>query len=298
MSFGLPKMTTKTQFTTELWNSFPEGKKPSVITTNGSDVRILCTDSGMKDYPIVGMITLDTPYLETWTTEGSRVACGYPMNADLHLLIPTFPPPPEGHQWHNPANVWPEDVPEGMRPTIVGEMLNSKCMAFASAGILNGKYEGMVIVKSSLNSYFVPLSTPFPDGSILQEDGSYKKPDPYAELKAAHAAGKVIQHHATKGFWVDSANPSFEAPAELYRIKPETKLIPLGPEDVPPGSVVRFGAKAHWIMVVVVSDDAIGLLSTDNTGILKFSFETLMQIADIKRPNDTDWLPCSKGVEA
>lgn len=46
------------------------------------------------------------------------------------------------------------------------------------------------------------------------------KPDPYAELKAAHAAGKVIQG-LIGGHWIDSPHPTWKYPVETYRTRPE-----------------------------------------------------------------------------
>lgn len=47
------------------------------------------------------------------------------------------------------------------------------------------------------------------------------KVDPYAELKAAHAAGKVIQWRMPKGNWVDLVCANWTALPEQYRIKPD-----------------------------------------------------------------------------
>lgn len=53
--------------------------------------------------------------------------------------------------------------------------------------------------------------------------------DPYAELKAARAAGKTIQHKAPSGVWVDE-NPAapweFASPPDYYRIKPKDHAQP------------------------------------------------------------------------
>ena len=78
------------------------------------------------------------------------------------------------------------------------------------------------------------------------------KPDPYAGLKAAHAAGKVIQsfNRERGGIWQDCPSPAFEGGTD-YRIKPEAPSFQLPPpppgmqwhrtdgwkaEDLPPGT--------------------------------------------------------------
>ena len=58
--------------------------------------------------------------------------------------------------------------------------------------------------------------------------------DPYAELKAAHAAGKVIQFKPS-GFssWHEHDDPDWTAPLICYRIKPDAPPFQLPPP--PPG---------------------------------------------------------------
>ena len=57
----------------------------------------------------------------------------------------------------------------------------------------------------------------------LKAAGYYDHPvDPYAELKAAHAEGRVIQIHTMTGDWRDT-EPSWLYHADRYRIKPVTK---------------------------------------------------------------------------
>lgn len=51
--------------------------------------------------------------------------------------------------------------------------------------------------------------------------------DPFAELKAAYAAGKVIQYrHADWHEWTDIYQPSWKSVLLCYRIKPEQPRPP------------------------------------------------------------------------
>lgn len=61
-----------------------------------------------------------------------------------------------------------------------------------------------------------------------------EKPDPYAELKAAHKAGKVIQTKVKlPGYdWGDEPSPRFDGTAD-YRVKPDAPPFQLPPP--PPG---------------------------------------------------------------
>ncbi len=62
--------------------------------------------------------------------------------------------------------------------------------------------------------------------------------DPYAELKAAHAAGKVIQILNAQNRYVD-AYPTWHSPPEAYRIKPEPEVFIHAPWTPKVGDVVR-----------------------------------------------------------
>ena len=52
-----------------------------------------------------------------------------------------------------------------------------------------------------------------------------EKADPYAELKKAHAEGKVVQFKPHGCPWEDSEKPDFTAPIACYRIKPEPETF-------------------------------------------------------------------------
>jgi hypothetical protein len=67
------------------------------------------------------------------------------------------------------------------------------------------------------------------------EEYRVKPEDPYTELKAAQAAGKVIQLFYY-GIW-NNCVPDWSSPVTDYRIK--TEPVYLSPEDVPPGSVIK-----------------------------------------------------------
>jgi hypothetical protein len=65
------------------------------------------------------------------------------------------------------------------------------------------------------------------DAVLNEEIHATSNPDPYAELKAAHAAGKVIQTKDEEG-WFDDANPKWLKHGN-YRIKPDFQLPPPPP---------------------------------------------------------------------
>jgi len=69
------------------------------------------------------------------------------------------------------------------------------------------------------------------------------RPDPYEKEKKAHSEGKVIQWKYPFGsLWIECNEkcPPQWLREIKYRVKPEPVMVPLGPEDVPPGSAVRY----------------------------------------------------------
>lgn len=207
-----------------------------------------------------------------------------------------------------------------------------------------------------------------------------EQPDPYAELKKAHAEGKVIQFRFRDtepfrdiGPVEECGGPSWKYPVKQYRIKPdeipwtewhggecplkdedeeveewECKFrksgseqvepfhrsntepsmmewghrghlgdiiayrvlktrepkpkVPLGKDDVPPGSVFRTTnevSRTHWIACVFVMDRSIELLQTGST--FNVPFEELQKSWQINRSipltgkwDATKWEACEK----
>ena len=118
----------------------------------------------------------------------------------------------------------------------------------------------------------------------------------YLPLVQALADGKTIQ--TSNGYhWHDEPHQDFVFSMEPagYRIKPEPVMVPLGPEDVPPGSVVR---QQHYNKGVW---HGVGFVTTDGVAInlereSKFLTYQELNICEIKRPGQ-DWMPCSKTAE-
>ena len=50
---------------------------------------------------------------------------------------------------------------------------------------------------------------------------TWTKPDPYAELKKAHADGKVIQVNHVADGWITCTKPNWLSDVDAYRVKPE-----------------------------------------------------------------------------
>ena len=137
-------------------------------------------------------------------------------------IRPILATPPDGRPLHNPDNLTAEQVGVGYRLMLLGEKTNLhthlqqkwKGGKWSDSGIIFKE-----TIESTHGTYRLPLSVPWPE----------PQPDPYAELKKAHAEGKVIQAFGTKG-WYDT-EPTWSEHGH-YRIKP-TPTFQLPPP--PPG---------------------------------------------------------------
>ena len=118
------------------------------------------------------------------------------------------------------------------------------------------------------------------------------QPDPYAELKAAHASGKTIQCNANSGTtWIDLPKPYFGASVENYRIKPEPQKLPLCADDVKAGDefLAPDGYRRQWEKL---SDKGINFVWT------YASWDDLATHGwKIRSIGETEWRPCYKLVE-
>jgi hypothetical protein len=123
-------------------------------------------------------------------------------------------------------------------------------------------------------------------------------PDPYAELKAAHAAGKTIQRYEDGGMWTDSIvkdrkqDPfGFVFSPESYRIKPEPRKVPLGPDDVKAGDEFLVGSyRQSWVSI------KDGLVTYGSGGM--YSFDEMMQFGHkVRSIGETEWRGCFKLIE-
>ncbi len=117
----------------------------------------------------------------------------------------------------------------------------------------------------------------------------------YLPLVKALSEGKVIQYRVTTDSpWANLDDPGFQAPPELYRICPEKRRAPLDASDVPPGSVMRSTKWESWSAIIGVGVNGIHRMA-GSTNL----FQTFKELAEndcwqIKRPTDSDWLPCWK----
>ena len=149
--------------------------------------------------------------------------------------------------------------------------------------------------------YYGPKSTSLLDLENYEpEPQPEPKPEEWAAEKAAFAVGKVIQYYAKGlGEWEDINGNPLWAKGTQYRIKPEPQWVQLGPEDAPPGSVIRGPLWGdHSWSSINVSDFGVIWLGIDrlSNGVSnhEMSWGRLMESGfEVKRPGE-DWKPCKK----
>jgi hypothetical protein len=199
---------------------------------------------------------------------------------EIRLKPWTLPPPPVGKQWHRGAEFTEADLPEGCRPLLVGEEF---CIVDEYVSQSSGKW-----IPGSGH----PTVAYIPGWSKIRTKCPLPVKDPYAELKAAHAAGKVIQLLSPFTGRNDILHPpAFDDLPERYRVKPD--LVPLCKDDIPTGSGLRnlkFYPDMAWV----------GISRVDVKGVATdagfYSYEALadkVNAWEIQR-HGQDWQPCHK----
>lgn len=115
---------------------------------------------------------------------------------------------------------------------------------------------------------------------------------------AAHRDGKKLEYLSAFNGWTDVVgSPLFAFNQNDYRIKPETKIRPWRPDEVPMPAVLRTkNGSIRWQILAVSS---LGVISADSksdngrTGLA--SFEALLRHNEHSTDGGKTWKPC--GVE-
>lgn len=119
------------------------------------------------------------------------------------------------------------------------------------------------------------------------------KPDPYAALKEAHAAGKVIElrHYIARGGrkWFPVKFPDWSAAVEEYRIRPEPETVPLAVEDCV-GVSFRSLSGGIYTPTAIVGDSVYFC----DTVTFSRTFAELKDQGWEYSPDRINWKPCSK----
>lgn len=201
----------------------------------------------------------------------------------LELLQPSH-----GLELHNPDNLTAEQVGKGYRLLCKTEMTNQPHEFWASAveswlTTKEGKFNAGVYYAT----YRVPSTVPWP---VV---------DKWAKEKEAFERGERIQlrnlkYGRIKWSFVSDPGWNDNLEGDEYRIAPPT--IPLGPEDVPPGSVFRWKNSFRWINPVGVAEDGICVSTSDHV-LSRITYQQLKDDnVEILRPGST-WMKCEKEAQ-
>lgn len=109
------------------------------------------------------------------------------------------------------------------------------------------------------------------------------------KLQSCHRNAKSLHWHDTDGDGAGASQCFTEQCVMYYRLVeiPKPVMIPLGPEDVPPGSALMWTGNT-WTAIVGTSSIGVILRNREET------YEQLMSDnAFINRPGE-DWKPCHK----
>lgn len=156
---------------------------------------------------------------------------------EIRIVLAT---PPDSRRLHNPDHLTAEQVGAGYRLTLKGEPTNlhTEQQEYwvgdkweASGEVFSDTFDE---AQNARCTYRLPLSVPWPPAPPAP-------PDPYAELKAAQAAGKVIQFNPGDSLGWRDHPCDFTVGPEYYRIKPEE---PFQLPQPPPG--MRWHREDGW----------------------------------------------------
>jgi len=251
----------------------------------------IVTSNGRGKCPIIGYIG-DQDSFSSWFPGGlfwDNKECEFDLQNTPQWQLP---PPPEGLEWHR-SDGWTEEMlPEGWRPLLAEEMIRDGDEYFYRG-------RGPWTAYKSDDECYCDVGSIINGGMHFHRTNRPLPTDPLAEVKAAFAAGKVIQFLSSKsGEWRDCVGGPGWFKGSLYRVKPESVKVQLGPDDVPPGSsfrMIKNSANPGFTMAIGCDIDGVALL--DKTLLVqKIPWETLMARNQIKRPNE-GWQPCYKEVE-
>lgn len=121
----------------------------------------------------------------------------------------------------------------------------------------------------------------------------------WEEARDAQKAGKAVQWTVSGRVWNDQDDDvkvgTLTDQQLAWRLKPTPKLVPLGPEDVPPGSVVRLLPDHSWLAVISSMNGGVWLCGFREHACAFHTFDTLKSSGlEISTDSGKSWRPCSK----
>lgn len=219
---------------------------------------------------------------------------------------PTFqlPPPPPGMQWHREDDWEEEDLPQGWRPLASGEqvvVLNDECLFYTRTASIWGP---VTQPDTRGDRFFIRTRRPLTFTHEGKQWTWHRPGDPMPcdrerrveiVMRSLEIGGRNRAGQYEWGIITELQD------AEIigWRYADEKKTVPLGPEDVPPGSVLRHIEQRNpWSSILWIDSEEGMSTETD-----LYSWEEAQYLLEINRSipltgrwNPDAWEPCHKIV--
>lgn len=225
--------------------------------------------------------------------------------SEIRIKQPAWklPDPPAGRRWHRED--WTQDMlPDGWRPLLLGEKAEQGDEIYPLSGNddWKGKWQTDVSWWMAASESMFPSRTrrPLPEPMIPIPKGWRELRDDEKDYKWVVGA----KYLADNGEWMHPKHRdggAFAAKTHRIIVPVAKPRVPLGPEDVAPGSVIRPVKRPDSVSdcwAAVISTGEVGVQAVRRGDIEGYSYSDLMAEFEIKRPADTKFQPCSKEAES
>lgn len=252
-------------------------------------------------------------FSQKWESNSAPMAWCYPTERyRIKPEEPTFqlPPPPPGMQWHREDD-WKEgDLPQGWRPLVLGEQDQIGDQWGGSGKVRNWydvqKHEGATVL-----GHFNHRRTRRPlTFTHAGKQWTWHRPgDPMpcaanARIECVFADYGLWKNGDLCGKTVRWSKDNDYGDIIGWRYADEKKTVPLGLEDVPPGSVLSL-KPPRWFIISGVNDNGLYVLDDEPLVENLWRWDYLMEKAQINRSipltgkwNPDAWEPCHKEIDA
>lgn len=207
----------------------------------------------------------------------------------LALSVLQFPAPPEGEKWHNPDNLTPEqvEIDKGYRLRLESEKVGNSDEFWLTIGAwsktLHSGYNLEAVYTYRTREPLLVKEKPSQQEQLwICESASHC---PYQTGTCTHQT----HHERFDACVTECIRGGGIHGSKCIPVPPAPKMTELGPEDVPPGSVVRMLNEDGWCNIVFVSKDRIMIAN----GGSSITYSALREQYEILRPGE-DWKPCEK----